>query len=365
MTLILSNEEVEQLLDARVCIEALEDAYLEQAAGRAISQLRMDTEFPIKKGDDFKQFEFKTMVGILPKCGVAALRCSATIQRWFHEQGVLRTDYVRAPGGRLVGLIELFSFETCEPLAIFPDGYVQKMRVAATSAIGAKCLSRRDSQKMGLLGSGWQASAHVEAFCAVRPIHQIKVYSPNKQHRTEFARQMGQKVDADVLAVETPEEIYDADIIVAATNAKEPIIRGKNLPKGVHFTSVTPFEVDGEAIESADVIVMHSRERYQTHIAGEGQFGRLHYGNPYAPSEYSWERHVLSRLDVNRVPLLEDVVSGKVPGRTSDNQISFFFNNQGLGLQFAAVGAKVYKLALKKGVGKEINTEWLTQTDNT
>ena len=69
MTLVLSNEEVEQLLDVRDCIHDLEDAYREQAAGRAISQLRMDTEVPIEQHDEVKEFEFKTMVGILPKRG--------------------------------------------------------------------------------------------------------------------------------------------------------------------------------------------------------------------------------------------------------------------------------------------------------
>ena len=69
MTLILSNEEVEKLLDVKDCIEILEDAYREQAAGRAISQLRMDTEVPIAEANGVKEFEFKTMVGILPKKG--------------------------------------------------------------------------------------------------------------------------------------------------------------------------------------------------------------------------------------------------------------------------------------------------------
>ncbi|MBI4522759.1 MAG: ornithine cyclodeaminase family protein [Deltaproteobacteria bacterium] len=365
MTLILSNEEVERLLEVRDCIDVLEDAYREQAAGRAISQLRMDTEVPIGQGNHVKEFEFKTMVGILPKRGIAALRCSATIQQWLREFGSLRTDYVRGPGGRLVGLVQLFSFETCEPLAIFPDSYLQKVRVAATSAIGAKYLARSDSRCMGLLGSGWQASAHVEALCAVRPLELIKVYSPNSAHRSEFAETMSKRTGISIVAVDSPAEVFDADIVIAATNAKEPVIYGKYLKRGTHFCSIGPYEVDGEAIEKADVVVMHSRERYRTHVAGEGQFGTLVHGNPYVPSEYDWEHHILSRLDVNEVPLLEDILTGRSRARTDESQISFFMNVQGLGLQFAAVGARVYELAMQTGVGKEIPTEWLTQTTNT
>jgi ornithine cyclodeaminase/alanine dehydrogenase-like protein (mu-crystallin family) len=365
MTLVLSNEEVEKLLDVKGCIADLEDAYREQAAGRAISQLRMDTEVPIERNDQVKEFEFKTMVGILPKRGIAALRCSATIQQWSRQFGSLRTDYVRGPGGRLVGLIQLFSFETCEPLAIFPDSYLQKIRVAATTAIGAKYLARGNSRRMGLLGSGWQASAHVEALCAVRSLEQIKVYSPNPAHRSDFANSMSSKMGIPVVAVDHAAEVFDADIIIAATNAKEPIIQGKYLKRGTHFGSIGPYEVDGEAIHKADVVVLHSRERYRTHIAGEGQFGKLVHGNPYVASEYDWEHHILTRLNVNEIPLLEDILTGKARARTDESQITFFMNVQGLGLQFAAVGARVYELAVQKGIGREIPTEWFTQTTNT
>jgi len=264
-----------------------------------------------------------------------------------------------------VGLVQLFSFETCEPLAIFPDSYLQKVRVAATSGIAAKYMARENCRRMGLLGSGWQASAHAEAFCAVRPLEEIRVYSPNPDHRSEFAGEIANKMGIKVQAVDSPIEIFDADIVVAATNSKEPVIHGKYLSKGTHFSSIGPYEVDAEAIEKADLLVIHSRERYQTRIAGEGQFGELVYGNPYVPSEYDWENHILSRLNLNRIPLLEDVVSGNVKGRTDESQITFFLNVQGLGLQFAAVGGRVYQLALEKGLGREIPTEWLTQTTNT
>jgi alanine dehydrogenase len=322
----------------------------------------MDTEVPIAQDN---QFEFKTMVGILPKRGIAALRCSATIQKWVREFGTLRTDYVRGQGGRLVGLLQLFSFTTCEPLAIFPDSYLQKVRVAATTAIGAKYLARKDARSMGLLGSGWQAGAHLETLSAVRPLEHIKVYSPNSAHRSAFAEEMSKKTGLRVVAVDAPSDVFDADLVIAASNAKEPIIRGQFLRKGTHFSSIGPYEVDGEAMDKADVVVIHSRERYRTHIAGKGQFGKLVRGNPYVASEYDWENHILSRFNLDEIPLLEDIVTGSKPARTNDAEITFFMNVQGLGLQFAAVGARVYEMAVRNRVGREIPTQWLTQTTNT
>jgi alanine dehydrogenase len=138
-------------------------------------------------------------------------------------------------------------------------------------------------------------------------------------------------------------------------------------PNGIrsHFSSIGPYEVDGKAMAKADLVVMHSRERYQTDIAGEGQFGTLVSGHPYVASEYDWENHILSRFNLDEIPLLEDIITGNARGRTNDSEITFFMNVQGLGLQFAAVGARVYELALQNGVGREIPTDWLTQTTNT
>ena len=140
-----------------------------------------------------------------------------------------------------------------------------------------------------------------ETLSAVRPLEYVSVYSPNPGHRSEFAKAMSKKTGLRIVAVDTPSEVYDADIVIAATNAKEPIIHGKFLKQGTHFSSIGPYEVDGEAMIRANVMVIHSRERYRTHIAGEGQFGKLVRGNPYVSSEYDWENHVLSRFNLAEV----------------------------------------------------------------
>ena len=56
-----------------------------------------------------------------------------------------------------------------------------------------------------------------------------------------------------------------------------------------------------------------------------------------------------------------DVRSGKVPGRTSNKQITFFINAGTQGLQFAACGGKIGELAKKNKVGRELPTEWFLQ----
>ncbi len=147
MTLVLSNEDVASVLTMDICMEALEDAYRELAEGRAVNQLRYDTNMALpERPERLARYEFKTMVGVLPKYGVAALRMSSTLNHRPIRYGVERAERLYlAPGGGTVGLIQLYSMETGEPLSFMPDGAVQGMRVGASFGLGVKYLARKPS----------------------------------------------------------------------------------------------------------------------------------------------------------------------------------------------------------------------------
>ena len=112
---------------------------------------------------------------------MVALRLNSDVIRW-EDRGdrIVKDKIPKAPGGKWVGLVLLFSAETGEPLAIFPDGVIQAFRVAASSALAAKYMARTDVTHLGIFGSGWQARAHVEAFCKVRSFEKVLVFSPTK-----------------------------------------------------------------------------------------------------------------------------------------------------------------------------------------
>src|SRR5262249_57269865 len=84
-----------------------------------------------------------------------------------------------APNNRYVGLVLLFSVDNGEPLAILPDGVMQRIRVGAANGLGIKHLARKNAQTVGILGSGWQAGAQLMAACAVRDIPTIRCFRPN------------------------------------------------------------------------------------------------------------------------------------------------------------------------------------------
>ena len=109
---------------------------------------RYDVFSPTKPGEFY---EYKTMSGVLPGRNIAALRLNSSVVKWYEKAGGIRKDKLPVAGGdKYVGLVMLFSTETGEPLAIFPDGYVQKLRVAGASAIAARFLARKDAQVMAL-----------------------------------------------------------------------------------------------------------------------------------------------------------------------------------------------------------------------
>src|SRR6202011_3614977 len=135
------------------------------------------------------------MNGVIPDQGIAAVRVNSDILTWpASKHGVKRVKVPAAPNGRYVGLVLLFSTSTGEPLAIYPDGVVQRMRTGATSGLAAKYLARPDARVAALLGTGWQAGAPAMAICAVRQIERIACYSPREDGRRSFATEMSAKL---------------------------------------------------------------------------------------------------------------------------------------------------------------------------
>src|SRR2546428_14031031 len=121
----------------------------------------------------------KQMKGGWGKPKVFVFRLTPDVTRWKdRKKGEKKKKVPAAPGKKWVGLVQLFSAETGEPLAIFPDGVVQRLRVAVTSALAAREMARKDASVLAVFGSGWQAGAHIPAFCAVRDIKKVNVFSP-------------------------------------------------------------------------------------------------------------------------------------------------------------------------------------------
>jgi len=209
---------------------------------------------------------------------------------------------------------------------------------------------------VGILGSGFQAGAQLMAMCGVRKIRSIKVFSPNPDHRKSFASEMERELEVEARAVDSDKEAAcDVDILIAASNAMVPLTRPEWLGPGLHVTSVRPIEVDDESFKRFDRVIKNSIEAEPLYYPMEG------CNTP--DIEVGWSEY--QRREFPKLRFLAEVVAGKFPGRQKPEEITYFLNSVGLGIQFAAVGAKFYDLARDRGLGKEIPTDWFLQTLHT
>ena len=173
---------------------------------------------------------------MLPKQGIGAVRINSGMLTWPRQGGKLRRVKVpAAPGNRYVGLVLLFSTENCEPLAIFPDGVMQRIRVGATNGLAAKYLAREDAKCVGILGSGWQAGTQLTAICAVRDIETIRCFSPNAENRAAFSTEMSATLGVDVTPVDTPAAAVEgADVVLCASSSIDTLFLAPWVEPGVH-----------------------------------------------------------------------------------------------------------------------------------
>jgi ornithine cyclodeaminase/alanine dehydrogenase-like protein (mu-crystallin family) len=337
VTLLLDNDDVRAVLRMRDCVDALRASFADLAAGEAVDRPRSHTYTDLGGG---RHYLFKSMDGALPRLGVHAVRLSSDLT---HEHDGRRDKIPAAPGGRYVGLVGLFDQATLVPVALVHDGYLQRMRVGATSALAVDLLARRDARVAGVIGAGWQAGAQIEGLRAVRDLGEVRVYAPTRPKLEAFCGEHGA-----VPAASAREAIAGADVVALATNAHEPVLDGGWLEAGQHVGSVQVREVDRRTLDRADLIVERSEVQ-----------PTFHFADGHRPVEAG----EVAGPDAARTVTLAEVVAGRA-GRTSEEQLTLFTGGSaGLGTQFAAVAHAVFLAARDAGVGRELPTEWFTQEE--
>lgn len=349
MTLILDNDAIQEALDVNECLDVMEESYRGLAGGRAVNRPTCQTYLPHSLPQS--TYSFKSVDGGVGKYGVMALRLTSVIVQEQNLYDSVRLEMLPLAGKKMfVGLVQLFSVATGELLAIMPDGLIQQFRVGVTSALGAKLMARQNSQVLGLIGSGGQARAHYRFLTKVLPFARVKVYSPNAEHRQSFARQMERETGVPAEVINSAEAtVRGCDVVCSATNSSRPVVKAAWLEPGMHYNAIREFETDLASLDRCDVIAVHT------------QFGAIrHYQPPGMADDMPGVRRERPR-DWSRYPELSDILTGKAAGRTNDRQITFFLNNIGTGIQFAAIGYCAYKAAKEKGLGHDIPSEWFMQ----
>jgi len=344
MVRVLKNHDMEDLVPMGQEIEVIESAFREMGEGTALSAPRARLRVQAPGKEEGTQYYFNNIMKLVPGMKSMALRIDSSFSREDRVGESLRRVYP----GNFVGMVFLFDMETCELLAIMDDHIPSVMRVGATSGVAAKALARADARVMGLLGSGEQARTQVLAACAVRPVKTVKVYSPTRANRERFAREMSAKTGIEVAAVATAEEaVRDSDLVTAATNTVEPVIKGAWLAAGCHVNSIVGGdsylprkELDDDVIRRAALIVVGYKKQIFLDRQAEF-FDRL-------------ERGLVRAEDLHE---LGELLTGRCRGRQDDKEVTLFKNNTGMGIQFAATARIIYEKACAQGIGTELPSE--------
>lgn len=357
MTLILSNEDIEKILTMKDLVPAIEEAYIELIEGRGGNRLRSDIVTPTTQCED-GLYALKSMDGVIPKFGIGAIRINSDILTFPESGGLMRrVKKPVAPGNRYVGLVLLFSTHDGAPLVICPDGVMQRMRVGATSAVAAKYMAKKGSRVATIIGSGWQAGSQLLGLDAVFDLADIRVFSPRKESRETFAKEMSAALGKEVRACATgAEACKGSDIIACATNAVMPVFFKEWLEPGMHLAAIRPAatEIDRPVWEKIDLISILDYEDSPTMIYTHGvRVGEDKVGTGMGMAHDAFHASL---------PTLPQIMTGRRPGRISDTQVTCFLNNLGMGYQFAAAGHVVYEKARNAGLGHELPTDWFTET---
>jgi ornithine cyclodeaminase/alanine dehydrogenase-like protein (mu-crystallin family) len=159
-----------------------------------------------------------------------------------------------------MAVIALFDPKTGEPLALMDGRYITEMRTAAVSAVATDALARPDAKVLTLLGAGVQAQAHLEMLPRVRRFEEVRVWNHHPEKAERFAEKHGIK------AMELEAAVRGADVVVTATSAREPVLKGEWLKAGAHVNAVGASrpdwrELDDEAMRN--VVIVDSYEGAQ------------------------------------------------------------------------------------------------------
>jgi ornithine cyclodeaminase/alanine dehydrogenase-like protein (mu-crystallin family) len=152
-----------------------------------------------------------------------------------------------------MAIIELLKRATGEPLAIMDGRLITEMRTAAVSSVALGALAPQSATTLGILGSGVQAHAHVQAFKRVKPeLKNILIWSRTQAHAESFASETG----ARVVKIE---EAAAADVVLTVTSSPLPILKGQWLNQNalvlaVGATGASLRELDDEAMLSSSVV---------------------------------------------------------------------------------------------------------------
>ena len=239
------------------------------------------------------------------------------------------------------GTVTLFDGETGVPTAILDGSAVTQVRTAAVTAVATRTLARADARVLAILGAGVQGKAHLDALLGVREFERVRVYAPTEHHARTLADGAPAGAPPVTVAGSAQEAVRGADVVVVATNSREPVLSREWLAPGAHVNAVgasmpAARELDSETV-AASALYCDSRESL-VHEAGE-------YILAVAQGAITGEAHIRGELG--------EVLADLLPGRADDGELTLF-RSLGLAVEDLAAAQLAVRTARELGLGTEV-----------
>jgi ornithine cyclodeaminase/alanine dehydrogenase-like protein (mu-crystallin family) len=320
--LLLNGAEVEQAAPMAALVHAIEAGYHEEADGQVVLPPRLNMP-------NGPSGFFRVMPAVLNRSGLMGYKV-------FHGSMREGIRYLIAVYDQHSGIL----------LALMDAHYLTAARTGATTGVATKFMARSDIETIGVIGSGLEARTNLLGVAAVRKFKRIKVYSTNPQRRERFAHVMADQLGIEAAATDTPQAcVKDVDLVIVATNstgrAEQIAYRGAWIQPGVHVSAIGSTmprlrEIDPDTFANANIIVGDSL------VQMEEESGDV----IAAVAENKYPRERLFEL--------KEIVAGRASGRRDDTSVTLF-KSVGTAIQDVLAGHVVYKEALERGLGREVD----------
>jgi ornithine cyclodeaminase/alanine dehydrogenase-like protein (mu-crystallin family) len=321
LAIVLSEPDVRQLLRMPALIDAMETALRAYSAGEVLQPLRTVLQI----GDRMAFF------GVMPA--------------YQAQPAALGTKLVTVcPANASKGLpthlatILLMDPTTGELLAVLDGRFITEARTAAVSAAATRALARTDASVLAILGSGVQAHSHLEAIALVRPLSEVRVWSPTTGRREAFADEHRGAAPRVIASGSPRDAVHGADLIVTATASPRPVLESAWVSPGVHICAVGAARPDMRELDTE--LVSRARVYVDSRAGALAEAGDLVI--PIEEGRWTAD-HIVGELG--------ELLAGRVPGRSSAEDITLF-KSVGMAVEDVAAADLVYRRAAAIGLGR-------------
>jgi alanine dehydrogenase len=319
-TLLLSRNDVRELLTLTECIDAVEQVFRSQGEGKISAP---------------------GILGVRTQHGGLHVKTACLRGRKTYITAKLNTNFPQncAHFGlpTIQGVIVLYDADNGRLLAVLDSIEITIQRTAAATAVAAKCLARKNSSVVTICGCGEQGHAQVPALSLMLPLRKVYAFDVEPNASLHFAVGLSRELKIDVEPVRSlPNTIRSSDVVVTCTPATEFFVHKEDIAPGTFIAAVG---ADDSHKQEIDPALLASAKVVADSLEQVCSIGDTHHAIAQG----------LMRKEGVHAELAE-VVAGKKRGRTSEAEI-IIFDSTGIAIEDAAAATIVFEKALTTEIG--------------